>query len=406
MVGGAGADSYVIGADSGRDTILDADDQGTIELAGRSLTGAGELVSTTAATRPYTVWFDDSNAVQPIRYSLNTLTEKLTITGAGSTVVVKDFQSGDLGIATVNYLYAASAVTVSLAATGAQATGGSGLDTLRNIENLAGSRHDDTLTGNALANVLHGGQGHDTLIGGAGKDTLIGGAGVDLLQGGQDNDVYYVDDSADVVTELPGEGTDLVQSAVSYTLPDNVENLTLTGTQRIDATGNALNNLLTGNAADNILSGGAGHDRLSGGAGNDTLIGGAGKDTYLFGRGSGRDTIVIDATWRDTGTDTATDVVQFDKDVALEQLLFDLVEDNLEIRIVGTDDRLTIQDWTWNGVFPVDEFRTGDGHVLSGSQVHDLVDVSASLPPAPMWPSMVASGDQAGLVAANMGALI
>ena len=90
---------------------------------------------------------------------------------------------------------------------------------------------------------------------------MIGGAG---------NDTYVVDNTADVVTENPSEGTDLVQSSVTYTLAANVENLTLTGTTAINGTGNALDNVLTGNTAANTLTGGAGNDTLSGGTGADT----------------------------------------------------------------------------------------------------------------------------------------
>jgi hypothetical protein len=55
-------------------------------------------------------------------------------------------------------------------------------------------------------------------------------------------------------------GIDTVQSSVTFTLPDSVENLVLTGTSNIDATGNALNNTLTGNSGANVLIGGGGAD--------------------------------------------------------------------------------------------------------------------------------------------------
>ena len=65
-------------------------------------------------------------------------------------------------------------------------------------------------------------------------------------------------------TELASEGTDLVQSSVSFVLGANVENLTLTGAAAINATGNTLANALTGNAAANTLDGGAGQRHAEG----------------------------------------------------------------------------------------------------------------------------------------------
>ncbi len=152
--------------------------------------------------------------------------------------------------------------------------GGAGNDTLH------GGGGADTLVGAAGNDSLDGGAGADVLDGGSGADTLNGGLGADSMAGGTGNDTYYVDDFGDVVTELSGEGSDTVRSALDYTLGDNLESLVLTGAALV-GTGNALNNSLTGTAADNVLTGLDGNDTLNGGAGADTLIGGTGNDTYV-----------------------------------------------------------------------------------------------------------------------------
>jgi len=126
----------------------------------------------------------------------------------------------------------------------------------------------------------------DHLLGTAGADTLDGGAGADTMAGGRGNDTYSVDAVGDVVTEAVNAGNDTVRSWISYTLGNNLENLTLVGAANISATGNALNNVLTGNGAANTLAGDAGSDTLDGGAGSDNLTGGAGNDQIVVSSGN------------------------------------------------------------------------------------------------------------------------
>ncbi len=129
-----------------------------------------------------------------------------------------------------------------------------------------------------------GDSGNDTLNGGTGNDTLNGGTGNDAMIGGTGNDVYYVDAYYDSVTELFGEGTDLIYSSRDiFNLAANVENLTLTGTA-YQGTGNSLDNTIIGNASYNFLEGLGGNDFMQGGDGNDTLNGGSGNDS-LYGDG-------------------------------------------------------------------------------------------------------------------------
>lgn len=147
---------------------------------------------------------------------------------------------------------------------------------------INGTNYADTLTGKEGDDILNGLAGNDTLIGKAGNDKLDGGIGADKLIGGTGNDTYIIDNARDTITENPNEGVDTVQSNITYTLGNNLENLALLGTVTIDGTGNALDNVIVGNKANNTLTGGAGNDTLDGGLGADRLIGGAGDDTYII----------------------------------------------------------------------------------------------------------------------------
>jgi uncharacterized delta-60 repeat protein len=154
-------------------------------------------------------------------------------------------------------------------------------------------RADDG-TGNGLRNLV---------IGNDGDNVLNGLGGVDTMRGAFGDDIYYVDNFADVVIEtandapgglvLPGSGsgqagpagiTDTVIAAVNYAIGQFVENLRLIG-EASRGTGNGLSNRLTGNAGSDTLDGGGGNDTLDGGAGSDRLLGGSQNDMLVWGAG-------------------------------------------------------------------------------------------------------------------------
>jgi Ca2+-binding RTX toxin-like protein len=182
---------------------------------------------------------------------------------------------------------------------------------------------NDTINGTANNDNLTGLAGNDTLNGLAGNDTLDGGAGNDSLIGGSGNDTFIVDSATDIVTENLNEGTDTVQSSVTYTLGNNLENLTLTGTAAINGTGNTLNNTITGNTANNNLNGGTGNDTLIGGLGNDTLVGGVGNDSLTGGTGQDRFKFISPTETLDRITD------------------FSIADDTIEVSAAGFSSGLT-----------------------------------------------------------------
>jgi Ca2+-binding RTX toxin-like protein len=182
------------------------------------------------------------------------------ISGSGNDTLI-----GGGGDDTADYSMATSGVTVSLALTGAQNTGGAGVDTLVGIGNLTGSAFADHLTGDDGPNGLFGGAGDDVLSGGGGNDLLIGGAGNDTLNGGAGiNDAYY--------------------AASTSNLKVNTATGVVTGA---DVGTDHLTNI-------QIVTGGSGNDNFVAGLGAHVFVGGAGVDTLELSKGPGDYTITSD----------------------------------------------------------------------------------------------------------------
>ena len=249
-----------------------------------------------------------------------------TVNASGDVIIEAIGEGTDEVRASVSYKLAANVENLQLLDAGLtgegnelanQLTGSSGADILMG---LAG---DDVLTGNAGNDRLDGGVGNDTLYGGDGDDSLDGAAGNDVMEGGAGNDTYTVDSTTDLVREVSGAGTDAVLAAVSYTLSNYVENITLTG-GALNATGNALANAIQGNALANVLNGSAGNDRLVGMGGNDSLVGGSGADAMVGGTGD--DTYQVENAGDQVieqageGTDTVNAFIDYQLSANLEIL--------------------------------------------------------------------------------------
>ena len=296
--------------------IVDASGTYTVDNAPPTITsnGGGDTAAISLAentTAVTTVTATDPDVGQTLSYSIigGADASKFTIgssTGALSFVTAPNFElPTDAGGNNVyDVIVQASdghggidtqAIAVSVQnVVGATINGTAGNDAIDMTHTVAGqplpTNEEDT---------INAGGGKDTINALGGNDFINGGAGADTMFGGTGNDTYVVDHSGDVVNETGGNGLDLIQSTITFSLSDAVhaigaiENLSLTGTAAIDGTGNALANVITGNSGNNIIAGLGGADNLDGGGGTDTatyVASSAGVNVSLMtGVGNGGD---------------------------------------------------------------------------------------------------------------------
>ncbi|WP_246708548.1 M10 family metallopeptidase C-terminal domain-containing protein [Rhizobium ruizarguesonis] len=294
LIGGAGDDIYII--DNAGDLITEAANEGidTVRTTLASYTLGSDLENLTyIGTLAFAGTGNDLDNVITGGAAIDTLSG-----GAGNDTLNGGAGADRLigGAGNDTYIVDNAGDVVTEAAN-------EGIDTVRtnlsahtlaaNVENLTYIGAATFVgTGNLLDNVITGGVGADSLAGAAGNDTLIGGGGSDKMSGGMGDDVYVVDIATDIVIENANEGIDIVHTALSsYTLGNNVENLTYTGSASFTGTGNALANTITGGAGNDILNGGVGADTLIGGAGNDTYIVDNAGDLVTEAANEGTDTV-------------------------------------------------------------------------------------------------------------------
>ncbi|MEL7487294.1 MAG: calcium-binding protein, partial [Pseudomonadota bacterium] len=195
--------------------------------------------------------------------------------GAGA-----DLLNGGDGFDTASYSDAGAAVRLQLWSNSGLAGDAAG-DQLAGIEQIIGSRFNDTVAGSDNGESLIGREGDDAFYGGGGDDTFNGGEGADILNGGAGVDtIVYADATAGVRLQL-WSGAGLVGEAAGDRFA-SIENVI----------GGAGDDTIAGNDVANKVETGEGDDAIYTGGGDDTLEGGLGAD--ILNGGDGFDVVVYD----------------------------------------------------------------------------------------------------------------
>nr|WP_305883471.1 calcium-binding protein [Chromobacterium sp. IIBBL 290-4] len=274
-------------------------------------------------------------------------------------------------------------------------------------ESIVGSANNDSINGMGGDDSIQGGQGDDYLDGGAGNDLyqLRRGDGQDTISNydsstGRKDTLQFLDVASGELRGLYRQGNDLI---LAYGAEDQVtlKNHYYSSTYRVDdivfsdarwsmdelmrhyavqiRSSDIMNftnasESIVGSANNDSINGMGGDDSIQGGQGNDTLNGGDGNDTYLFRRGDGVD-LVQDSVGQDE--------LAFDQGVNADQLWFRKQNNSLEVSVIGSGDKVVVDNWFGNAANQLETIRSSDGKTLAASQVQALVTAMAAFnPPA------------------------
>jgi Ca2+-binding RTX toxin-like protein len=330
IIGYGGADTYLFGRGSGRDTIQ--------ESCATYENPTDTIQFKTNVTRQDIGFLKAGN---DLRISIAGTTDQLTIQNqfASSSNAVEYFQFADNTVLTD--------ADVAVLAVQAESTFG-----------------DDVITGTSRMDVVDGQVGNDTLSGLGGNDTYIYGPeyGQDVIEDNGDSGVnsadkvVFKDGIAATDLRLSRSGNDLIMKLAGATDQltiknqfydtrpngsngDRIESFVFyDGTEWSGAEVDALTlQSATTSGADTIL--GYEYDEtLRGGQGNDLLDGKTGSDTYVYAAGDGSDKID-----ESNGSRTDVDRLQF-TDLNADDLIFFKYGNDLMIRVNSTHDRIEIDD--------------------------------------------------------------
>ncbi len=372
MKGGAGDDTYIINAGDGKDTITEAealdDDHG--DEKDSIAFGPGVTLTDLILKRV------DDDMYIAIRDSKIKDLEPLA---AESYVKVMDWANSDHRI---DWFEFADGTALKVSKISWAKTYGAGNDTASNGESsewLDAGSGNDVIDGMGGNDIMFGREGDDNLQGGTGDDSIYGGSGQDRLYGESGND-----------TLIDGDGND-------------------------------------------YLSGGTGNNRIFGGEGNDTILAGSGSSLLVGGKGNDiiyrggyvqadshheqqpngtqngeqlyKDVIVWDDTKLTGGARVVEDhvgvtVVQFavgdgkdrlvvesDKNLASgktdqidligitpKQVWFQHVGDDLVLKVLGTEDQITFDDYYLGANYGFDRINA-DGEYLTADRIENLINV-------------------------------